>query len=144
MPAHFRTETFITGIVATDLHTLNTVLGAAIEEQAVETLNAMRAVWDPKGFCSLYSFVRQAQTFPDVLLRRPPGAGSAEEVLIGIELKGWYMLAKEGEPNLRFSATPCGMRYSGSYRRRPVSVGGRDQRTPPDVHSVYRSSSLCG
>lgn len=50
---------------------------------------------------ALYSFVRQAQTFPDVLLR----GTAAGDVLLGIELKGWYLLAKEAEPSLRFQTT---------------------------------------
>ena len=98
---YFRTDTHIAGIIATDLHTLNTVLGATIEEQVVRTLNLIRNTWDPDGQYALYSFVRQAQTFPDVLLRK----ASSGEVLLGIELKGWYLLAKEAEPSLRFQAT---------------------------------------
>ncbi len=101
LPMYFRTETHISGIMATDLHTLNTVLGATIEEQVVRTLNLIRSTWDPDEKYSLYSFVRQAQTFPDVLLRRV----STGDVLLGIELKGWYLLAKEAEPSLRFQAT---------------------------------------
>ena len=101
LPVYFRTETHISGIMATDLHTLNTVLGATIEEQVVRTLNLIRNTWDPHENYALYSFVRQAQTFPDVLLRRT----STEEILLGIELKGWYLLAKEAEPSLRFQAT---------------------------------------
>ncbi len=101
LPIYFRTETHISGIMATDLHTLNTVLGATIEEQVVRTLNLIRGTWDPDGKYALYSFVRQAQTFPDVLLRK----ASSSEILLGIELKGWYLLAKEAEPSLRFQAT---------------------------------------
>ena len=101
LPVYFRTETHISGIMATDLHTLNTVLGATIEEQVVRTLNLIRNTWDPDENYSLYSFVRQAQTFPDVLLRKT----STDEILLGIELKGWYLLAKEAEPSLRFQAT---------------------------------------
>lgn len=101
LPIYFRTETHISGIMATDLHTLNTVLGATIEEQVVRTLNLIRNTWDPDEHYSLYSFVRQAQTFPDVLLRKT----STDEILLGIELKGWYLLAKEAEPSLRFQAT---------------------------------------
>ena len=101
LPIYFRTETHISGIMATDLHTLNTVLGATIEEQVVRTLNLIRSTWDPDEKYALYSFVRQAQTFPDILLR----LSSAEEVLLGIELKGWYLLAKESEPSLRFQTT---------------------------------------
>lgn len=33
LPSYFRTETHISGIMATDPHTLNTVLGATIEER---------------------------------------------------------------------------------------------------------------
>ena len=101
LPIYFRTETHISGIMATDLHTLNTVLGATIEEQVVRTLNMIRNTWDPQGRYSLYNFVRQAQTFPDVLLRNT----STGTILLGIELKGWYLLAKEGEPSLRFRVT---------------------------------------
>ena len=101
LPVYFRTETHISGIMATDLHTLNTVLGATIEEQVVRTLNLIRSTWDPQENYALYSFVRQAQTFPDVLLRK----GSTGDVLLGIELKGWYLLAKEAEPSLRFQTT---------------------------------------
>lgn len=101
LPIYFRTETHISGIMATDLHTLNTVLGATIEDQVVRTLNMLRSTWDQDGRYSLFSFVRQAQTFPDVLLRRV----SSNETLLGIELKGWYLLAKENEPSLRFQVT---------------------------------------
>ena len=98
---YFRTETHISGVMATDLHTLNTVLGATIEEQVVRTLNLIRNTWDPDEQYSPYSFVRQAQTFPDVLLRK----ASTGDVLLGIEMKGWYLLAKETEPSLRFQVT---------------------------------------
>jgi hypothetical protein len=70
LPSHFRTQTNIEGISATDIFTLNAALGAAIENQVVETLNQMRAVWDGDEKYALYSFRRQSQTFPDVLLRR--------------------------------------------------------------------------
>ncbi|QDU78134.1 hypothetical protein Pan97_52160 [Bremerella volcania] len=104
LPAYFRTETFISGVAATDIHTLNTVLGATIEDQVVQTLNSMRLVWDPNEEYALYSFVRQSQTFPDVRLQK---AGESPDVLMGIELKGWYLLAKEGEPSFRYQVTPA-------------------------------------
>lgn len=107
LPAYFKTEIAISGILATDLHTLNSVLGAAIEEQVVTTLNAMRSTWDSDEKYALYSFVRQPQTFPDVLLRRATEHTGAADVLMGIELKGWYLLAKEGMPNFRMTATPA-------------------------------------
>jgi hypothetical protein len=103
LPVYFRTDTHISGVMATDLHTLNTVLGATIEEQVVRTLNLIRTTWDPEGRYALYSFTRQPQTFPDVRLKK----ASADETLLGLELKGWYLLAKEAEPSLRFQTTPA-------------------------------------
>ena len=47
LPLYFRTETNIEGISATDIFTLNSALGATIESQVVQTLNNMRALWDP-------------------------------------------------------------------------------------------------
>lgn len=107
LPTHFRSTTQISGILATDLHTLNTVLGATIEEQVVRTLNQARKIWDPKQEYESCRFDRQAQTFPDVLLRN---LANDRNILLGIELKGWYLLAKEGEPSLRFQTTAaaCG------------------------------------
>lgn len=108
LPLYFRTQTVIEGISAVDIFTLNAALGATIENQVVATLNQMRSVWDPQGKYVQYSFVRQAQTFPDVLLRRV-GEGDAALVapILGIELKGWYLLAKEAEPSFRFTVTPA-------------------------------------
>jgi len=108
LPSYFTTETSIEGISATDIFTLNSALGATIENQVVETLNRVRSVWDPSGKYRLYTFVRQAQTFPDVLLAQsfPNGNFSAENVIFGIELKGWYLLAKEEVPSFRFQVTP--------------------------------------
>ena len=119
LPIYFRTETQISGIMATDLHTLNTVLGATIEEQVVRTLNLIRNAWDPDEKYALYSFVRQAQTFPDVLLRR----ASDGDVLMGIELKGWYLLAKEAEPSLRFQATAAACAKQDLIVVAPWSLG---------------------
>jgi hypothetical protein len=107
VPSYFRTQTNIEGISATDIFTLNAALGATIENQVVETLNQMRSVWDPVEEYVLYSFVRQSQTFPDVLLRRSLSEeGKGDDIILGIELKGWYLLAKEGEPSFRFQVTP--------------------------------------
>jgi hypothetical protein len=63
----------------------------------------MRGVWDPDEEWLGYRFERQSQTFPDVrLIRR----GLAEpDIAMGIELKGWYILSKEGAPSLRFQTT---------------------------------------
>jgi len=107
IPLHFKTDTYIEGLSATDIFTLNSALGAAIEDQVVTTLNANRQAWDPDGEYALYGFVRQPQTFPDVLLKSfsvslPP----EERIILGIELKGWYLLSKEREPSFRYTVTP--------------------------------------
>ncbi len=105
LPGFFEFGTRIEGIDATDLFSLNSVLGTSIEVQVVHTLNKMRGVWDPDEEWVGYRFERQSQTFPDVrLVRRSSGA---PEIAMGIELKGWYLLSKEGVPSLRFQTTPA-------------------------------------
>lgn len=107
LPARFRTSLRIAGISATDLFTLNTPLGAAIESSVVENLNDLRELWDPEGKYEIYSFVRQAQVFPDVRLQTTaPNIPESERILMGIELKGWFILSKEGEPSFRYKASP--------------------------------------
>ena len=101
-PAHFSTPTFIDGLLATDVFTLNTPLAATIEESVVKTLNNLRTVWDPDGKYETFSFVRQPQTFPDVVLRK---WDNGADILMGVELKGWYLLAKEKKPTFRFTVT---------------------------------------
>jgi len=106
LPLHFRTQTNIEGISAIDIFTLNAALGATIETQVVTTLNLMRPIWDPADSYRQYAFVRQAQTFPDVLLRRiTETPDDPTNILFGIEMKGWYLLAKEAEPSFRFAVT---------------------------------------
>lgn len=105
VPMHFTSPINIEGLSATDLFSMNTLLGGAIEEQTVSTLNEVRAIWDPDGIYADCEFRRYAESFPDVRLERE---GSSIP-LIGIELKGWYMLAKEGEPSFRFRASANAM-----------------------------------
>jgi hypothetical protein len=104
LPGFFEFGTRFEGINATDLFSLNSVLGASIEDQVVRTLNKMRSEWDPEDQWSGYRFVRQSQTFPDVLLAKR-GADSID-IAMGIELKGWYLLSKEGVGSFRFQVTP--------------------------------------
>src|SRR5271166_4097559 len=61
LPGLFKTALNISGVRATDLYTLNSALGASIEESVVDNLNALRAIWDPDGAFQLYAFVRQPQ-----------------------------------------------------------------------------------
>jgi len=104
LPNHFHTVLNIEGVAATDLFTLNTALGASIEQSMVDCLNDLRELWDPKDEYPLYRFVRQSQTFPDVRLQTDEP--TAEKIIFGIELKGWFTLAKEGEPSFRYKVTP--------------------------------------
>ena len=105
LPGYFRSETVIEGLAATDLFSLNAVLGTTIEVQVVRTLNRIRDVWDPDERWGRYAFVRQPQTFPDVRLQAE--RGGEVDVALGVELKGWYLLAKEREPSLRYQVTPA-------------------------------------
>lgn len=105
VPMHFSSTINIEGLSATDLFAMNTLLGGAIEEQTVTTLNATRAIWDPSGKWADCEFRRYAESFPDVRLER----GTGNEPLIGIELKGWYLLAKEEMPSFRFRASANAM-----------------------------------
>ncbi|MYG39072.1 MAG: hypothetical protein F4162_09005 [Synechococcus sp. SB0676_bin_10] len=84
---------------------LSAVLGSAIEVQVVETLNRIREVWDPDNRWPRHRFVRSAQTFPDVRLVAH-GKDKHPHIALGIELKGWYLLSKEGEPSFRYKVTP--------------------------------------
>lgn len=107
LPPQFKSDLTISGVRATDLFTFNSSLGATIEEQVVDALNALRsATWDQDEQYAQYRFVRQPQTFPDVVLKAA-APGVTPEILFGIELKGWYVLAKEREPSFRYRVTPA-------------------------------------
>jgi hypothetical protein len=93
-------------VLATDLFAFNSSLGATIEERFVASLNRLRNLWDPEQRYTLFSFERQPQTFPDVVLRAS-APDVKPRVLMGIELKGWYVLAKEREPSFRYKVTPA-------------------------------------
>jgi len=93
LPQHFRSTISVSGINATEIFTFGQVLSATIEE---------RESWDPEEGYEDYTFFRQAEGFPDVLFEHP----RTEEGVFGIELKSWYLLAKEGEPSFRFQADP--------------------------------------
>lgn len=106
LPSFFEFNNNFSGVNATDLHALNTLLGASIEGQVVKALNLQRPIWDPDDEWLGYVFERQSQVFPDVrLVRRDDESGI--EVGLGIELKGWFLLAKEGVPSFRFTTTPA-------------------------------------
>lgn len=101
LPEEFTSSLVIRDFRATDLFTLNSALGASIEDSVVTGLNRLRENWDPDGKYAVYKFERQAQAFPDVrLVTDVPGLPTP---LMGIELKGWFAVAKEGEPTFRYT-----------------------------------------
>lgn len=102
LPHYFSSPVHIEGLSATDLFSLNTLLGGAIEEQTVAALNAMRSTWDATGQWYDRAFMRFPESFPDVRLVR---SQNDESPAIGIELKGWYLLSKEQEPSFRYKAS---------------------------------------
>ncbi|WP_437875559.1 hypothetical protein [Sorangium sp. So ce513] len=106
LPAHFDTQARIDGIHMADLARLGGALVSTIEEQVVATLNALRSAWDPANTYAAYSFIRHSQMFPGVRLCRELGS---DDIIMGIDLSGWYVLAKEGVPTFRFlrSAAAC-------------------------------------
>jgi len=101
LPGDFNFEHSVSGIAAVDLFNLNTLMGAGIEAEVVRTLNTLRKVWDPEDEWSGYSFERSSQAFPEV--RLVTQADGAENIGIGIE----FLLAKEGEPSLRYQVSPA-------------------------------------
>lgn len=105
LPGYFSFESPISGINAADLFNLNTLLGAGIEVEVVRTLNRLREMWDPDDEWLGYRFERSNQAFPDVRLVRRDVAEPS--IAFGIELKGWYLFAKEGVPSLRYKVSPA-------------------------------------
>jgi len=104
----FHSRLVVQDVLATDLHAFASALGASIEVQVVDALNDLRSVWDADNDWTLYRWERQPQRFPDVVLRTT-APGLSHEPVMGIELKGWYVLAREGVPTFRFttSGTVC-------------------------------------
>jgi hypothetical protein len=103
LPNYFDTELVIKGINVTEIFSIGGAFSTVVDAQVVDILNRLRNIWDPDNLYSEYTFVRQSQTFPDVLLRH---AESENDILFGIELKSWYILSKEGEPSFRYKVTP--------------------------------------
>jgi len=103
LPNHFETELVIRGINVTEIFSVGSAFSTVIETQTVTLLNGLRNLWDSDNRYSEYAFVRQSQTFPDVLLIN---LHNESDILFGIELKSWYVLSKEGEPSFRYQITP--------------------------------------
>ena len=103
LPNYFETELVIKGINVTEVFSVGGVFSSVVESQVVAILNNLRNLWDPDNEYAEYAFVRQSQTFPDVLLT---SLRETDNILFGIELKSWYVLSKEGEPSFRYTITP--------------------------------------
>lgn len=88
------------GMLATDLFCLNTLLGSMIESKVVDFLNTHRKKWDPNEELNEYHFVRSSETFPDVRLVKGNDDLTPK---LGIELKSWFILSKEQEPSFRYT-----------------------------------------
>ncbi len=107
LPNYFRSEIVVRGINVTDIFSVGSLFSTVIESQIVIILNRLRDIWDKDNRYTNYSFVRQSQTFPDILFTNPQ---KPNEVIFGIELKAWYVFSKESEPSFRFTVDPdaCG------------------------------------
>lgn len=140
LPARFRSALTIEGVLATDLHAFNTSLGASIEEQVVAALNELKGAWDPSDKYPTHRFVRSPQRFPDVTLRSMV-RGDAAQPLLGIELKGWYVLSKEGEPSGRYKVTPAACAPQDLLVIVPWALGNAVSGTPR-LFTPYVESAL--
>lgn len=101
LPQHFRSAVNVTGINAVEIFTFGSVLSPTIELEVTRALQDFVRAWDSKHIYDEFDFVRQPEGFPDIILRhRTKG-----DIILGIELKSWYLLAKEGEPSFRFTVS---------------------------------------
>ena len=98
LPSECKIENTYSGILATDLFSLNTLLGSMIESKVVQFLNSHRGLWDDGGWNDCH-FIRSTESFPDVRLVK---ATDPKNIVLGIELKSWFILSKEGEPSFRY------------------------------------------
>lgn len=105
LPSYFSFDNQVSGINATDLFQLGTMLDAGIEVEVVRTLNRLRHLWDPDGRWLPYRFERSSQAFPNVRLLR--SGTRASGIALGVELRSWFLLAKQGVPHLRYRVTPA-------------------------------------
>ena len=103
LPNYFKSEIVIKGINVTDIYAVGSLFSAVIESQIVDMLNKLRNIWDEDNQYSNYVFIRQSQTFPDILF---VNIQNNNDVVFGIELKAWYVFSKESEPSFRYTVDP--------------------------------------
>lgn len=69
LPNIFESSLNITSAVnVTEIYAFGAVLSNVIEEEVVRSLNKAKREWDPENKYCDYTFIRQPQAFPDVLL----------------------------------------------------------------------------
>lgn len=69
VPIYFKSPINIKGLAVTDLFSMNTLLGGAIEDQTTQALNDTRNIWDPDGKYSEYFFKRYSESFSGCSIR---------------------------------------------------------------------------
>ena len=143
LPSRFESELVISGVLATDLFAFNSSLGATIEDQVTASLNELRPVWDPDNQYSLYDFERQPQTFPDVVLRSSV-PNITPQIIMGIELKGWYILAKEREPSFRYKVTPSACAPADMLVVVPWTLSKVISGSPQIFEPYVTGGTICG
>lgn len=121
LPSQFESELVVSGVLATDLFAFNSSLGATVEEQVVASLNNSRAVWDPVRKYGLYSFERQPQTFPDVVLRASE-PGTDLRMLMGYRTQGLVRSRQGGRTKFPLYGDARRLRTCGSAGRHPLGV----------------------
>ena len=102
LPGCFGSRANIEGIQATDLLSMNTMLGATVEVQVVEARNRMHDTWDPDDESPQHRFERQSETLPACLLLNSDSGDAA----LGVDLKGRHVLSREAAPSFRYSVAP--------------------------------------
>lgn len=131
------------GIQATDLFSLNTLLGSTIENELVRCLNSNRRMWDPEGALPEYRFHRSSESFPDVRLAKHDGSTP----VLGVELKSWFLLSKEGEPSFRYRTASAACAAADLICVLPWylnnAVSGKPILTTPWTYPAKAASEFC-
>lgn len=84
VPAEFTSDVHIEGLDATDVFGLNEILASSVENQVTNSLNRLLSEPNLDEEYRDHEFVRQSQTFPDVLFEN---SAESDGPLMGIELK---------------------------------------------------------
>ena len=141
LPVSFDFPHSFSGIKAANLFNLNALIGATIEDQVVAALNRTRTVWDPEHEWEDCMFIRRSQSFPDVrLVRRTL---ESVDVIMGIELKGWYVLSKEKVPSFRYQVAVGACAPMDLICVVPWYLDNAAQRRAEGAHAMGGAGSFC-